>query len=724
MFRVTLWASVFLLLLAAATRLDPLPQGLTAAYFTDANWSSTPVRTAIESRPSTDTLRDAWGGTPPETFSVTWTGLLLVTRAGDYVFESDSDDGAWLYIDGRLVVDDGGRHADLPVRGTVRLARGVHQIFIRYFQDGGEYAYGLRWAVDGAPLAPVPTWALWARRAEFSRMLASALVRRTVATAFGIWAAIVLATLVVAARRPVQRWTAHIWTDPTRRALACVILASALLNVVGIGWGLPSAWAGDELTPKAILIAASQHFSSGWFDRYPPLQFYVLTLAYSPWLIVDALGWVHLADVPQVTLLATLGRLVSVAAAAGTIAAVYVCGARAFGRRAGLFAAMAMALVPVFVYYAKTANPEVPYVFWFTAALAFFLRALDTGALRDVALFCACAAMSICTKDQAYALFISLPFVLMFRWRSVADRRLVVGGAVGIAVFALVQNIPLNAHGFVAHVRDITGPGSNYRMFAPTLAGQWSLLAMSAALDVRTLGWPLFLASAAGFVIAIRDKRQRSPAIVLALVAATYYAGFIAVVLYDYDRYLLPICVVQALFAGVAAERIWSARRVRPLGMIAVAALFAYSFLYAATVDLLMVRDSRYDAEAWLQKQAGRDRLVALTFPDVVNPRTLTFRSVYIHSVADLRKWEPDFFVLNSDYARALAPHRPEAPLVVGLQQGALGYHLVYRHRTMPPWPWLPGAHPDLVGPRLETPVLSFLRDLSPAIEIYEREGS
>jgi len=716
--RILAAVTAALLLLAAAVRVDPLPQGLAATYFADANWSSTPIRRLVEPRPSTDSLRAAWRGRPPDTFSTTWAGSLLATRTGDYTFESDSDDGAWLYIDGHLVVDDGGRHADLPVRGTVHLARGVHDIFIRYFQDGGDYAYGLRWAVGSEALSLVPPWALWARRAEFSRVMASALLRRAQQGVFWIWCAGVGIWLLAALRRPVRRAAAYVWADPLRRALAALVAVSVALNVAGIWWGLPSAWAGDELTPKAVLIALSRHFSAGWYDRYPPLHFYVLTLAYSPWLLVDALGWAQLTDPQQVTLLSILGRLVSVAAAAGTIVAVYVCGAHTFGRRAGLWAAAAMALVPMFVFYAKTANPEVPYVFWFAVALACYLRALETGAARDMILFGACAAMSICTKDQAYALFLSMPIVLMFRWRAVVDRRLVLGGAAAAAVFILVQNIPLNAHGFVGHVRDITGPGSNYRMFAPGLAGQAGLLAMSVGLDVHAWGWPLFLTSLAGLAIALRDRRGRATTLVLALVAISYYAGFVAVVLYDYDRYLLPICVVQALFVGVAIDRLGAWR------MPVAALVFGYSLLYAATVDVLMIRDTRYDAESWLKAHAGRERLVATTFPDVVNPRTGSFRSVDLHTVDDLRRWDPDFFVLNSDYARALAPHRPESALVDGLQHGTLGYRLAYRRRTVPPWTWLPLGHPDLMGPRVDTNVLSFLRDLSPTIEIYERARS
>jgi hypothetical protein len=362
------------------------------------------------------------------------------------------------------------------------------------------------------------------------------------------------------------------------------------------------------------------------------------------------------------------------------------------------------------------------YIFWFTTALAFYLRALDTGALRDVLLFSACAAMSICTKDQAYGLFLSMPLVLAFRWQSIADRRLWLGGAVAAAVFIAVQNLPLNAHGFVEHLRDITGPGRNYRMFSPTAAGQWGLFAMSADIDIRSWGWPLFIASIAGFAMAMRDAQLRARALALALVPVAYYAGFIAVVLYDYDRYLLPVCAVQALFAGLALSRLTEARPAAWLRGIAAVGL-AYSFLYAATVDALMIRDTRYDAEDWLRAHAGADRLVATAFPDVVNPRTGGFRAVDIHSAEDLRRWQPDYFVVNVDYARALKPHRPEAALVDGLHDGTLGYRRAYRHRSYAPWSWLPGGHPDLVGPRLDTNPVSFLRDLSPTIEIYERAG-
>ena len=35
---------------------------------------------------------------------------------------------------------------------------------------------------------------------------------------------------------------------------------------------------------------AAQRFAHGWFDRYPPFHFYVLTAAFSPLLLLEWLG--------------------------------------------------------------------------------------------------------------------------------------------------------------------------------------------------------------------------------------------------------------------------------------------------------------------------------------------------------------------------------------------------------------------------------------------------
>jgi hypothetical protein len=152
-----------------------------------------------------------------------------------------------------------------------------------------------------------------------------------------------------------------------------------------------------------------------------------------------------------------------------------------------------------------------------------------------------------------------------------------------------------------------------------------------------------------------------------------------------------------------------------------VAGAFAYTLLYASTVDVLMIRDSRYAVERWLYAHVGPEQLVGTAFPDTVTPRFRDFKSKDIGNIEDLQQYVPAYYVLNADYARAVPKDTPLGRFVTQLQQQTLGYRLVLRERTPAPWPWLPGAHHDLVGPRLETFSLSTLRSVNPTIEVYAR---
>jgi 4-amino-4-deoxy-L-arabinose transferase-like glycosyltransferase len=738
--RVALVAGATLLLIAlgVAQRLDPLQEGLLATYYEDTGWTSDPVHTLLDRRPSTDSFVDAWRGSPPQRFSATWAGSVLTWRSGSYTFVTTSDDGSWLYVDGRLIVDNGGRHGAASASGTIHLDRGAHAIFVKYFQDGGDLDFALLWARDGQTPAPISPWVLSPRHAGTARTGASVLLRLALEAAFWLWlASLAIAGITALWPYGVARGRALI-ADATGRALLIVIAGSTALNAIGIWWGLPALWAGDEITPTSVLLSWSQRFTNGWFNRYPPFHFYVLTAVFSPWLIAKHFGLIHLSYAVQDVLLPLLSRLVSLAAGVGTVIAVYVSGARAFGRRAGVFAAAMIALLAQFVYYAKTANPEVPYVFWFALSLVFYLRLIETGALRDGVLFAVAAVLAICTKDQAYALYLSAPLVVVYHFwrlnraravphpllRAMLNGRLIVIGLAGVAAFALIHNIAFNAPGFLAHVRDITGIGSQpYRMVEPTMSGRLALARVTLDLNQRSWGWPLWIVSLAGVAVAASDRRTWRVAAALLLAAFGYYIGFVDTILYVYDRYLLPICVVQAIFGGLALDRFLQqgARARRGWRIAVVTGVLAYAALYATTVDVLMVRDSRRTIEAWLRARVKETDLIGTVFPPTVLPRLDEFRSADLGSIDDLRQAKPAYYVLNADYARAIPAGTGLADVIHGLQQQTLGYRLAFRYRTPSPWPWLPAADPDLVGARLEPQSLSTLRDINPTMEIYER---
>src|SRR5262245_48779462 len=106
MLRVTFGAAALTAVLTVVYLFDPLPEGLNATFFADANWSAAIARTTVDARLNTEGLYAGWRGEVPRTFSVSWSGALFVARDGTYTFATDSDDGSWVYVDRKLVVDN------------------------------------------------------------------------------------------------------------------------------------------------------------------------------------------------------------------------------------------------------------------------------------------------------------------------------------------------------------------------------------------------------------------------------------------------------------------------------------------------------------------------------------------------------------------------------------------------------------------------------------------
>jgi len=69
-----------------------------------------------------------------EWFAIDYNGRFWIEKAGDYGFSLTSDDGANLYIDGELVIDNDGQHVPRERIGAVPLTHGVHEIRVSYFQ--------------------------------------------------------------------------------------------------------------------------------------------------------------------------------------------------------------------------------------------------------------------------------------------------------------------------------------------------------------------------------------------------------------------------------------------------------------------------------------------------------------------------------------------------------------------------------------------------------------
>ena len=79
-----------------------------------------------------------------EDFAIRFRGELTIDTSGLYLFGLYADDGAKLYINGTLVVDNDGIHPAKGEQGGIMLTAGTHPVEIHYFQ-GPRQSIALRW---------------------------------------------------------------------------------------------------------------------------------------------------------------------------------------------------------------------------------------------------------------------------------------------------------------------------------------------------------------------------------------------------------------------------------------------------------------------------------------------------------------------------------------------------------------------------------------------------
>lgn len=126
------------------TPLVPQQQGIMPAF-------STVFPAALGARPVNDN------------FAFQETAWINAPTAGFYTFQSSSDDGSFLYIDGTTVVaNDGGHGQPGPTpTGSVQLAAGWHLIRAGQAQGGGGEGLAVTWQPPGAPaLTAIPAGSL------------------------------------------------------------------------------------------------------------------------------------------------------------------------------------------------------------------------------------------------------------------------------------------------------------------------------------------------------------------------------------------------------------------------------------------------------------------------------------------------------------------------------------------------------------------------------------
>lgn len=121
--------------------------GLKAEYYDELEFAGT---RAVQTDPQIDF---DWGsdsptpGIAPDTFSVRWSGKILVPYGEEYTFYVTSDDGVRLYVNNQSLVNEWNEHSATEYSGKITLEAGKrYPIRLEYYENDGVALVKLEWS--------------------------------------------------------------------------------------------------------------------------------------------------------------------------------------------------------------------------------------------------------------------------------------------------------------------------------------------------------------------------------------------------------------------------------------------------------------------------------------------------------------------------------------------------------------------------------------------------
>ena len=402
--------------------------------------------------------------------------------------------------------------------------------------------------------------------------------------------------------------------------LVCVLALALALRLWGITWGLPSATHYFSYHPDESVVLETSSLTMNVFAgrllphfyNYGSLQLYLVCFANTLAALFGAVDIVpknFAVWYPQWAKMYLIGRLLTVGMGVGTVWATYAVGATLWGRRAGLAAALILAVTPLHAQQSHFLTVDVPATFWVMLSLLWSVR-LATGdpkPLKAALLAGLFAGFAAATK---YNMALAVLPLLAASYTSAPSRfgRVAACGGVGLltslaAFFAACPGALLETGTFLKDVRfeAIHVHNTDDPTFRDT--GSGFVYHITHNLEAG-LGLPLLMLALASVGYALY-KHQRGDGL-LAAFALPYYV-LISLAAVRYARYTIPILPIFALWTGrMLAD---GSRLPRPV-LRRVAVVVAAVGVFATAVNALLLvsamtgTDTRDEALSWLNTSA------------------------------------------------------------------------------------------------------------------------
>lgn len=418
-------------------------------------------------------------------------------------------------------------------------------------------------------------------------------------------------------------------------SLRCVLFGIAVVHGLGLSWGLPASngWDNDGVAPRDFLPGLASTFTPGHFYTYPPLHLAILAVLTLPVTLAACFeaGSTRVSAVlpviiqpPYMTAMAMVARIVSLVMSLGIVVVVAKLTEEIAPedrkRQAPAFAAAIAGLGSAFTYYSHTTNLDVPYLFWGSLAALALVRGRSNA-------FAVYAALSIATKDQAFALFLGVApvvFAVRIQRRRITMRDAFRALALGAVILLVVDGVVTNPSGFRARLAFLGGPASqDYATYEKTLRGWLKILPdVARELGAHYTAPALFGALyVGGLAEAFRARPRRLEVLVPLAIAVSFTLFFNLQARRVEERFTLPQAIFLAPYAGIALARLATAKTLRWGARAAVVAGLAIALHGALELDVNLLLEPRYETEAFLRGHARSGDVVEVHGLNVYLPR-------------------------------------------------------------------------------------------------------
>lgn len=483
-----------------------------------------------------------------------------------------------------------------------------------------------------------------------------------------------------------------------------VLILAAVLIIDGINWGLPNigSWSADDSAGTVDMAWAMRWGSTD--HKYPPLQKILGNAAYAPfvgyWYLTGAFkpameypyGFTDIYA--QLGLLLLVRRLVTaLMALAGVWLAWKIVLHLTESSFAATTAALALLLNYWFLHFSKTGNVDVPMLLWLLAATYCWLHALEKPKkwwYVGTAAFC---ALAMSTKDVAVAFvapMIALLFIVHFirGWRSrttpittiIFHPSLMWATLAGLVVYGVASMFFFYPHQIIYRLNLFSGSGWGVAGYDQ---GNWfAVLARTVWLTWTSMGWPLFGLGCVGAIWSIASRKWLHASLLVPLIG--YYLIDIGRIGFVFDRHIMPIALLLALFAGLAVAYARKVPVLKTAMFIIIPIVLIHAFLVSTTVITQMQHDSRYAVEDFLKTTSPTSK--AITFDTSTwQPRYgLIGRDVpFVHpaniSVGAIETLAPDYIIFSENMQKSRLTYMgfgAAQETVDKLFAGTIGYRL------------------------------------------------